>query len=219
MGIREYDSENSALSKIIYLLNNRKNNVNYDWFLVNYNAGDNYFINITESEFNNKMCRLPEYNFDNKEAIKESTNPKSNQLYFISEKENVKTLTPRIPDNFFTINGYEDNKTLRVCFSTDIGKCLMGLSSRCVDKKYYVYQPDGDYKVISPTKKQVPDVEITDEKWICEKVQVKCIGQILCIGDKGEDGIPYTYGYNNEYTAELYEWNWKWIKKYKQEVI
>lgn len=70
----------------------------------------------------------------------------------------------------------------------------------------------GKYNVISPTKKQVPDVEITDEKWICEKVKLICIGKILCIGDKGEDGISYTYGH--EYKAELYEWNWEWIEKY-----
>ena len=138
-------------------------------------------------------------------------NPK---LYFISTKENIKYLIPRIPDNFFTRNGYEDNKTPRVCFSTDIGKCLMALSNKCTGQKYYVYQPIGKYNVISPTKKQVPDVEITDEKWICEKVKLSCIGKILCIGDKGEDGISYTYGHNNEYKAELYEWNWEWIEKY-----
>ena len=148
-------------------------------------------------------------------SLSESVTTKQVQLYFISTKENIKSLSPRIPDNFFTRKGYEDNKIPRVCFSTDIGKCLMGLSIKCADQKYYVYQPVGEYEVITPTKKQVPDVEITDEKWICEKVEIECIGEILCTGDKGEDGIPYTYGPKNEYKAELYEWNWKWVKKYE----
>lgn len=150
-------------------------------------------------------------------SLSESVTTKQVQLYFISTKENIKSLSPRIPDNFFTRKGYEDNKTPRVCFSTDIGKCLMGLSMKCAEQKYYVYQPVGEYAVITPTKKQVPDVDITDEKWICEKVEVECIGEILCIGDKGEDGIPYTYGPKNEYKAELYEWNWKWVRKCNKE--
>lgn len=158
-------------------------------------------------------------NKDEKSLNESSTNYNSSDLYFISRTKDIKKLTPRIPDNFFTRKGYEDNKTPRVCFSTDIGKCLMGLSMKVSGQKYYVYQPDGKYKVISPTKKQVPDVEITDEKWICEEVNLKCIGEIFVIGDKGEDGIRYTYGPNNEYSAELYEWNWKWVKKYIAENV
>lgn len=233
IGIIEYNSENEALSDIINTL--KFNNKN-DWFIVEYNAGDNKYINITDTEYINQMNTLPEYNFkylqkvigrkiiqsiklDNSgNIINESVSTKQIQLYFISTKENIKSLSPRIPDNFFTRKGYEDNKTPRVCFSTDIGKCLMGLSSRCEGQKYYVYKPIGEYEVITPTKKQVPDVEITDEKWICEKVEVECIGEILCICDKGEDGIPYTYGPNDEYKAELYEWNWKWTKKYKSTI-
>lgn len=147
-------------------------------------------------------------------SLNESDSQNIMNLYFISANKNIKQLEPRIPNNFFTKNDYEDSKTPRVCFSTDIGKCLMALSMKCENMKFYVYCPIGNYKIISPTKKQVPDVEITNEKWICEKVNLICIGEILCIGDKGEDGIPYTYGKNNEHSAELYEWNWKWIKKY-----
>ena len=168
-----------------------------------------YFKNKSINESDTMYYMTIDKNCTINESIEH--NPK---LYFISTKENIKYLIPRIPNNFFTRNGYEDNKTPRVCFSTDIGKCLMALSNKCTGQKYYVYQPIGKYSVISPTKKQVPDVEITDETWICEKVKLSCIGKILCIGDKGEDGIPYTYGHNNEYKAELYEWNWEWIEKY-----
>ena len=168
-----------------------------------------YFKNKSINESDTMYYMTIDKNCTINESVEH--NPK---LYFISTKENIKYLIPRIPDNFFTRNGYEDNKTPRVCFSTDIGKCLMALSNKCTGQKYYVYQPIGKYNVISPTKKQVPDVEITDEKWICKKVKLSCIGKILCIGDKGEDGISYTYGHNNEYKAELYEWNWEWIEKY-----
>ena len=185
--------------------------------IANFRENWDDMIDECESCKNQIILKKNEYLLDVLEkSIQESTT-KQVQLYFISTKENIKSLSPRIPDNFFTRKGYEDNKTPRVCFSTDIGKCLMGLSSRCADQKYYVYQPVGEYEVVTPTKKQVPDVEITDEKWICEKVVIECIGEILCIGDKGEDGIPYTYGHKNEYKAELYEWNWKWLKKYNKE--
>ena len=140
--------------------------------------------------------------------LEESSN---NKLYFISEKQDLKKLEPRIPNNFFTKNGYEDSKTPRVCFSTDIDKCLSALSMNCTNHEYYVYSPAKDYKVITPTQKQVPDVKITDEKWITEPVELICIGKILCTGDDGKDGMPFKYGNN---TAELYGWKWKWIEKH-----
>ena len=151
--------------------------------------------------------------FMNKGMIKESYLEESsnNKLYFISEKQDLKKLEPRIPNNFFTKNGYEDSKTPRVCFSTDIDKCLSALSMNCANHEYYVYSPAKDYKVITPTQKQVPDVKITDEKWITEPVELICIGKILCTGDDGKDGMPFKYGNN---TAELYGWKWKWIEKH-----
>lgn len=133
------------------------------------------------------------------------------QLYFISEKKGLTHLNPRVPSNYMTKNGYEDGKTPRVCFSTSIDGCLMALSMKCSNHEYYVYTPTEYGKIISPTVKQVPDVKITNEKWILEPVDIQCIGKILCIGDAGEDGIPYKYGNN---TAELYKWNWKWVEKY-----
>ena len=122
-------------------------------------------------------------------------------------------LIPRIPDNFLTKNGYEDNKTKRVCFCTNIGKCLTALSMNCTGKEFYVYQPNKseNYKVIKPTIEQVPDINITGERWICEPVDLVCIGKIKCTGDDGKEGIQYKYGNN---TAELYGWNSEWIAKY-----
>ena len=62
------------------------------------------------------------------------------KLYFISIEEiNDNILFPRIPDNYFTQNGYEDNIHKRICFCKTIEKCLMALSKKddcqivCVD--------------------------------------------------------------------------------------
>ena len=135
-------------------------------------------------------------------------NPK---LYFVSKVSmDDELLKPRIPDNYLTRNGYEDNKTPRVCFSETIEGCLSGLSQNIDGWELYVQVPDGEYEVIKPTVKQVPDVNITKERWICSNVDIKCIGKIK-VKDNGKPGIKYKYG-NNE--AELYTWDYEWIAKY-----
>jgi hypothetical protein len=145
------------------------------------------------------------------EQYKKPSNNSSNKgLIFLSETNmDGKTLTPRIPKNFFTENGFEDNKTKRVCFAQSIDKCLMGLSMNCKGKEFYVHVPVGSFKVVHPTKAQVPDVHITGEAWICEPVKIECLGKIKVIGDDGKPGRKYTYG--NGIEAELYGWKWKYI--------
>jgi hypothetical protein len=148
----------------------------------------------------------------NESYLLESNNQK---LYFLSSQNmNNKTLRPRIPDNFLTKNNYEDNETKRVCFAPSINQCLIGLSMNCKDKEFYVHTPDNidNYEVINPTKFQVPDCKITNEKWILEPVKIICIGKIKVIGDTGKEGHKYTYG--DKLSAELYDWNYKWIEKY-----
>jgi hypothetical protein len=131
-------------------------------------------------------------------------------LIFLSETNmHGKTLIPRIPKNFFTENGFEDNKTKRVCFAQSIDKCLLGLSMNCKGKIFYVHTPVGQFNVIHPTKEQVPDVHITGETWICEPVKIECLGKIKVIGDDDLPGRKYTYG--NGIEAELYGYMWKYI--------
>lgn len=68
-------------------------------------------------------------------------------LYHLSSNNmNGKTIFPRVPENFFTKNGYEDSKTKRVCFSTSIDGCLRGMSQNLTNKKFYVHIPDPSYK-------------------------------------------------------------------------
>ena len=133
-------------------------------------------------------------------------------LYHLSSNNlDGKTISPSIPDNYFTKNGYEDNKTKRVCFSTSIDGCLRGLSQNLTGKEFYVHIPIDNFDYYKPSTKEVPDSKITGEVWIKNTVQVKCIGKIRVIGDTGDDGLPFKYG---NHIAELYDWNFEWIDKY-----
>ena len=155
--------------------------------------------------------------YENLQKINESYVEESshNKVYHLSQTNlNDKTIQPTVPSNYMTKNGYEDGKTKRVCFATSIDGCLRGLSLKCEGMKLFVHVPDGNYNIYKPSNKEVPDASITGEVWIKKAVKMKCIGQIYVIGDKGEDGISYKYG---DKTAELYDWEWKWIDKYIQE--
>ena len=134
----------------------------------------------------------------------------NNQLLFLSETNlNGRTLKPRIPKNFFTENGFEDNRTKRVCFSPSIDSCLMCLSMNCKNKEFYVHVPVGNYRITYPTVHQVPDVQYTGEMWICEPVEVECIGKIKV---ENEDGVPaHVYTYGDGIEAKLFGWKWHYI--------
>ena len=154
-------------------------------------------------------------------ATKKKKDDKLN-LFFVSEHGdyNETILQPKVPNNYMTQNGFEDNKTPRVCFSTSIDGCLIALSQNITNKEFYVYQPVGKHKVIVPTEKQVPDVKITKERWICEPVELTCIGKIKAIDENGpkDDGIPYRYGPNKEHEARLYAWGYKWLERFNESI-
>lgn len=152
---------------------------------------------------------------ENKKAILEQkmkrgitkTNVPSTSLIFISTTKGLNKLNPRVPKNFFTENGFEENTIKRVCFSTSIDKCLMALSMNCTGKTFYVYKPKKKYPVYKPSTQLVPDAKVTNEHWILEPVELQYCGKIKCTGDSGEPGIKFKYG---SHTAELYEWNYEW---------
>ena len=135
----------------------------------------------------------------------------NNKLYFISE-ENIdkNTLFPRIPNNYFTQYGYEDNIHKRVCFCKTIEKCLMALSKNCKNLVFNVYEVDNisDYQVFKPNTIEVPDSKITEELWILTPVKLKFIGKIKCIGSVENDGYIFNYGHK---TAKLYAWEYEWL--------
>lgn len=141
-----------------------------------------------------------------------------NSLYFLSETNmDQKILQPRIPDNFLTKNGYEDNTTPRVCFSTSIDKCLTAMSMRLTDKEFYVHYPAEEHDVYSPSIEEVPDVQITGEKWIKEPVKLICVGKIRVTGPTRGKGMDYTYGDGKK--ATLYNWSWEKLESYLENTL
>lgn len=132
-------------------------------------------------------------------------------MYFISESRlDGSTLEPRVPSNYFTRSGYEDNSTKRVSFAPSVDQCLMGLSQNVKGKTFYVYEPDNrsEVSIYKPNTKAVPDSSITDELWVTDPVRVKTVGKITVTDDDGEDGKTFRYG--DDYSAKLYGWKFKW---------
>ncbi|MCM1532565.1 MAG: GNAT family N-acetyltransferase [Ruminococcus flavefaciens] len=150
-------------------------------------------------------------------AIDEAARQAIDPLIFVSESDELDEflIEPDVPENFMTKNGFEDNTTPRICFSTSIGKALRALSMDLTGSKLYVYTPvqTGDrkpkFKVITPTKEQVPDVEITEERWICQPIWLDKVAKIEVSGPAKGKGYKYTYGKNNEHTATLYDWEYE----------
>ncbi|MBR1936992.1 MAG: hypothetical protein IJ842_04780 [Bacilli bacterium] len=135
----------------------------------------------------------------------------TDKLYFISEefvKDNI--LFPRIPNNYFTKYGFEDNTRKRVCFCKTIEKCLMALSKNCKDLIFNVYEVNDitKYQVYKPDVSEVPDSIITEELWILTPVKLKFIGKIKCTNSVENDGHIFKYG---DKMAILYDWQYEKI--------
>ncbi len=132
------------------------------------------------------------------------------KLYWLSEEDldNV-IIQPRVPNNFFVKNGYEDAHTKRLCFTPSIDQCLMAISQNLKGKNYNVYEPSEQIsKVLKPNIGAVPDSDITGELWVTEPVKLKKTGVINVTGDDGADGKKFEYG---DHTAELYGWNYNFV--------
>ena len=133
-------------------------------------------------------------------------------VVFDSNKDG-QTLVPRIPQNFMTKNGYEDNKTKRIPASDSIGKCLKAISKNLKNEKLFVHKILTNEIPYNPTIQEVPDKNITGEVWFMKPVKLKCVGEILIPDDDGKDGQTYTYGPKNT-EAELYGWKYEWKEKF-----
>ena len=153
------------------------------------------------------------YIYGKKEAMKKLGIPPKNtemlpnyfgHAYFISSNDSLTELDPRVPDNFFTRNGYEDSNTPRISFAPSIDKCLAGLSQNVDGQTFSVYEPNdiSKHTVYKPNTKAVPDSGITDELWICENVPLKKSGTITVTGNRGEAGRIFSYG---DQQAELFD--------------
>lgn len=162
-------------------------------------------------------AKVDESKTSNIPNCKKLTNYKG-PMYFISTSNmDNKTLEPRVVDNYFTRNGYEDNTTKRVSFAPSVNRCLMGLSQDVSNKDFYVYEPSdrSNLDIYKPNPKAVPDSSVTGELWVTTPVKLKRVGKIHCTGDDGKEGKKFNYG---THTAELYGWNFEWIADRKNTV-
>ncbi len=116
---------------------------------------------------------------------------------------------PCIPNTFMTKHGFEDGHIKRVCVASDVDRCLMSLGKNLKSKILYVYQSKYDVETYEPTVDQVPDVNITHEKWILSETEFEYVGKIKV---EGAINIPYIYQYGTN-EASLYKWKWNWIER------
>jgi len=74
----------------------------------------------------------------------------SDNIIYVSQNElHKEILKPRIPKNYFTNNGYENNSIPRICFSNNVQNCLMALSDKLNGKVFYVYKPNNKINIIT----------------------------------------------------------------------
>jgi hypothetical protein len=99
---------------------------------------------------------------------------------------NKKLFIPRVPaaqTNWFVRNGYEDATTPRICTSTTIEGCLVGINKMEPLLKFYVYRfAPIESAIVKPeellAKKYVPDAAATNEHWIIEPTMAKLYARI-----------------------------------------
>lgn len=101
-------------------------------------------------------------------------------LYHLSPvNHNGKTFYPRIPKTAAT---GEDLLTPRVCFAPTIKQAVIAINPAgdfMSEYEYFVHVPVNCNNVHIPTEMEVPDVDDTNEVWICSPVKLKCIGKAI----------------------------------------
>ena len=120
-------------------------------------------------------------------------------LFHLSQKKFTK-LIPRITSKPMK---FENKGIQRISAADSVKGCVRGLSDAIEYTpykdprnpeitgiaKYYVYQLQlsKDTRVAKPTKKFLPDVDVTGEYWVLDPVPVKCLG-VLTLYQVGSDG-------------------------------
>lgn len=156
-------------------------------------------------------------------------------LYHISTNDKLEKMWyPRIPHNKFTEIGYEDVKIPRICVAPTISDCITALwptpdgaisdvNKDNIPSEYYVYIPTGNYSVVKPTTKQVPDSKFTNEHWITSKCKFMLVSKISVDIDKKKISgklkltkkIKDSYDFDCEYLL-FFKFPYKVIKHYNK---
>ena len=132
-------------------------------------------------------------------------------LYHLSTNPGIQYLEPQIPSNYMTKHGFENDKIARACVAPSIEDCIVAINYKKKGDIFFVYSPVGKPKIYQPTSDEVPDVDITHEVWILNRVKVKMVGKIRIL-DPIEKPMKYYYGKNKEYHANLYGYNYEVIE-------
>lgn len=135
-------------------------------------------------------------------------------IYHVSPqyKVNGMVLTPRVPSNYYTENGYEDDTIKRISFSESINGALAALHNVSDGDIVHVYTTDNTSRVV-PNKdiqQYVPDAKYTQEVWITHPVRVKYYKSIVVIQpkQKGEGyDRPLKFEYAPNKVAEFWYWD------------
>ena len=138
------------------------------------------------------------------------------KLFHLSNKNlDNQIIEPRIPNNFMTKLGYEDNPIPRISFAPSIQNCILGIGFNKIkegNKIYYVLEP-ADYKSIKiiynkelVEKNLTPDAQITKEVWVTNDCLLKYSGTIRITTPTKKHETVYFRG--KEITKQYY-WNYK----------
>jgi hypothetical protein len=107
--------------------------------------------------------------------------PALKTLYHLSQTE-IGLMVPRVPKS-----DYEDQTIPRICFSTSIQGCLIGINENkdIQGKRFKVYALETD-EYYRPALSEVPDREITGEVWVQHAVEPEYLYDIEITGKSGE---------------------------------
>lgn len=152
--------------------------------------------------------RLNEQQFNEAiQYLKESKN--TLKLYHLSKDRNLSKMTPRIPKS-----KYEEQKTPRICFSTSIDGCLIGINENknIEGEIFHVYSiTTSDY--YKPNTTEVTDVHITNEVWVTKPIEVRYEYSIKITGKKGTRKEKI-----NENTFEVPEWKYEKVDNLREAI-
>lgn len=143
-----------------------------------------------------------------------------NNVYHLSEKNHDDELfTPRPMEKWRVMEG-ENWKTRRICVSTSIDGALAALlssDSQPFGKHLFVHVPDdvdallAKNKIFTPSCKQVPDVDATNERWIKCPTTMTCIGEIEVIDIDENVELSYVVD-GTKQMLDAFKWKWVWVK-------
>jgi len=150
---------------------------------------------------------MKHYSFLTEDLFYKYNDGKSTLYHLSYENLNNKILTPRVPKSLYHKD--EDHVTKRICFSTSISRALHG-APPYRSNVYYVHKainvdPESIYK---PSKKQVFNIDGTNEVWILKPVKVQYIGLIFKIPDKTKELTKMIDTGFEKFKDFSYEWEW-----------